>query len=258
VPGDTGVLLTAVAAGAQVNLFNMNLENMDRGLVVSGGAADVTFQGLIESTASAGPGLLIENTTGGAISLNRTTDRLQTAVARNDAFVVSYGIIDRNSQAAAAVTVDGTSDTRIRVGQTQITGASQAGVLVENNAASDITLTDVRIERSGAQAFLTQANDAASLVTINGSSRLGSESDTVPAFQSNDAAVLNIQLNSLDSAVQAATNGAISLQGVSTGFLTITDSFRVANPTPPPPAVPGTVVADVTNTTPVIVTVPAP
>jgi hypothetical protein len=38
--------------------------------------------------------------------------------------------------------------------------------------------------------------------------------------------------------------------------LNITETFLVANPTPPPATVPGTVVGDVTNTTGVIVTVP--
>jgi hypothetical protein len=48
------------------------------------------------------------------------------------------------------------------------------------------------------------------------------------------------------------------LTGTSTGSLTISDQFLVANPAPPPAVVNGTVAADVTNTTtgPVVVTVP--
>jgi len=251
VAGDTGVLLTAVPAGAQVNLFNMNLENMDRGLVVSGGAADVTFQGLINAETSAGPSLLIEDTIGGTISVNRTTEQLQTAVARNKTFVVSYGIVDRTSQATGAVVVNGTTDTTVNIGQTQITTPSRVGVQVEDNTASVISFTDLRVTAAGDQAFLTQANDAASLVAIGGSSSLASQSDSVATFESNDDAVLEINLSSLSSDLANATGQAIVLNGGSTGFLTVSESFLVGG-------APGTDAANVTNTTPVIVTVPAP
>ena len=58
--------------------------------------------------------------------------------------------------------------------------------------------------------------------------------------------------------MESGTGGAIVLNGASTGTFTITDLFRVANPTPPPATVPGTEANDVTNTTGVTLSLPTP
>jgi len=247
--GDAGIILTNVPAGAEINLFNISLQNMDLGLFVDGGAADITFQGMIANTGSSNASVHILGTTGGTININSTTDSLQTPVARDDRFVVSYGIVDTSSLFSAPVTVAFTTDTVTNIGQARITSPSQRGVSVAGNFGSTITFTSLRVTDSGDEAFVTQANDATSIVTINGTSQLSSLSNVLPAFQSNDDATLNIQLVSLESAVPAGTNAAIDLQGTSLGFLSITEDFLVSG-------VDGTVAADVTNTTGVIVTVP--
>ncbi len=258
--GDAGIILTGVQAGAEVNFYNMTMDRMDLGLFVNAGAADIDFQGLILNTDSATASVLILDTLGGTINVNRTTDVLQTAVARDDRFFVSFGIIDVNSQFNAPVAVGFTTDTFVNIGQARIVSPSDVGALVTGNVGSEITFTNLIVENATNQAFFTQANDPASVVTINGASELTSASTILPAFEADDDAILNIQLVSLESAVDSGTNNAIVLQGTATGFLTISESFLVANPAPPPATVPGTVVDDVTNTTtgPVIVTVPAP
>jgi len=132
------------------------------------------------------------------------------------------------------------------------------GVTVDGNTGSSITFTDLLVTDAVNQAFTTQGNDAASSVTINGFSSLSSVSDALAAFESNDNAALDIQLGSLQSAVESGLNGAIVLNGASTGTFTITDLFRVANSTPPPATVPGTEADDVTNTTGVTLSLPTP
>ncbi len=254
--GDAGIVLTNLNAGAEVNFFNMSLQNMDLGLFVDGGAGDINFQGLMVNTNSPNASVLILDTIGGTINVNRTTDVLQTPVARDDRFFVSFGIIDTGSQFNAPVAVGFTTDTVVNIGQVLIVRPNDVGALVTGNVGSDITFTNLRVVDSTNEAFFTQANDATSIVTIEGISRLSSASTVVPAFQSNDDATLNINLISLVSAVDSGTNNAIVLQGTSTGFLTISESFLVTNPAPPPPLVPGTILDDVFNTTGVIVTVP--
>jgi fructose-specific component phosphotransferase system IIB-like protein len=252
-PGDAqrGIVAANVASGA-VNFFNMTVRNTDVGLEVTGGAADVTFQGLIDATRTDGPSLLIDGPVGGTIAVNRSLDTLLTPVAFNQAFIQqTFALINRDSTAGEVITVSTMSDTTVDIGQIQITTPSQVGIFVENNAASDITFTDLRVTAAGGQAVLTQANDAASLVAIGGPSSLTSQSDSVATFQSNDDAVLEINLRSLGSALENATGQAIVLNGGSTGFLTVSESFLVGG-------APGTDAANVTNTTPVIVTVPGP
>jgi hypothetical protein len=249
-PDDVGIVLSALPAGAKANLFNMDLKDMDLGLHIDGGAADVDFQGLIANTNSPRPSLLIDSTSGGMINVNRTTDTVQTPVARNEAFVVSYGIVDTSSQFAQAIAAVSMTDTAVNIGQARIVTPTQQGIRVANNVSSDITFVDLRVDGAANEAFETQSNDASSLVAITGSgSRLSSASATVATFVSNDAATLNIALGSLTSAVPPGTNAAIDLQGTSTGFFTISEAFLVGG-------APGTVAGDVNNTTPVSVTVP--
>jgi hypothetical protein len=256
VVGDAGIILTGLPAGAEVNLYNMTVQNMDLGLFVDGGEANITFQGLITNTNSAERSVDVLGTTGGTININTTTDTLQTPVARDDRFFVSYGIVDANSQSSAPVSVTFLTDTIVNIGQARIVSPSDLGVLVGGNIGSEVTFTNLRVTDSTNEAFLSQASDATSFVTITGASELSSVSTTLPAFGSNDDATLNIDLVSLESAVTSGTNNAIVLQGTSTGFFTITEDFLVANPAPPPATIPGTVAADVTNGTGVIVTVP--
>jgi hypothetical protein len=256
VTGDAGIILTGLQAGADVNFYNMVLDRMDLGLFVDGGEGDIDFQGMIMNTNSPTASISVLGTNGGTININRTIDILQTAVARDDRFFVSYGIIDSNSQFNSPIAVDFTMDTVVNIGQASLVSASDVGALVSGNFGSQITFTNLSVSEATNQAFLTESNDAATIVTIDGTSRLDSASTTFAAFESNDDASLNILLVSLESAVDSGTNNAIVLQGASTGFLTITERFLVNNPAPPPAVIPGTVVDDVTNGTGVIVTVP--
>ena len=154
--------------------------------------------------------------------------------------------------------VSGNSNTRVSVDGLTIADPGAAGVTVDGNTGSSITFIDLLVTDAVNQAFTTQGNDAASNVTINGFSSLSSVSNALAAFESNDDASLNIQLGSLQSAVESGLNGAIVLNGTSPGTFTITDLFSVANPTPPPAAVPGTEADDVTNNTGVTLSLPTP
>jgi hypothetical protein len=307
--GGTGIALTAVPAGANVNLYNMDVQDLTQGIVIDGGAADVTFQGLVNIDGSSNESIRVANTTGGVVNINTTTDTLSTSVARSDAILVTYALQDANSQATnAAVVIDSTTATTINLGpvsvenptvagilldsntnstitvtqatvadsvvdgvqvfanagstidlnRVSVTNPGQAGVLVGGNTNTAITFTDLLVSDAGGTAFTTAFNDAATVLTITGSSNLSSTSTISAAFASLDAAQFAITLSSLESAVQSGTNNAVNLQGTSGGFFTISDSFLVANPAPPPPTVQGTVAADVNNTTtgPVVVTVP--
>jgi hypothetical protein len=291
-----------------VNFYNMSIANVDAPLTIDGGAADVDFQGRIVNRDSTSPSVAVTNTSGGAINVNTSTDTLVTPVARNGVITAAYSIVDTRSRAAAAIVIDGTTDTAVRVGQAQITepagsgvqingninsvvefrdiavnqpagdgvtvtsnanttvsvdglaiaNPGAAGVTVDGNTGSAITFTELLVTDAVNQAFTTQGNDAASTVTINGFSSLSAISTILAAFGSNDDAALDIQLVSVRSAVNSGLNGAIVLNGSSTGTFTISDLFRVANPTPPPTTVPGTEADDVTNTTGVILSLPTP
>jgi len=244
--------------GAPVNLYNMQVVNMGRGVSIDGGDADVNFQGLVRQNASQYESVLIQNRTGGAINMNQQLDTLQTAAASNPVVNAQpYGIADISSQAPAAINISNNDATSVNIGPTRVTTPTAAGVTVQNNTGvTAVVFNDLIVKNAGNEAFITENNDAAATVAIAGETNsLSSVSTVAPAFRSNDDATLAIQLMSLDSAVAAGTNAAITLQGASTGVLQITDSFLVDG-------TPGTVAADVTNTTtgvpPVSVTVPAP
>ena len=305
--GDAGIVLTNVPSG-EVNFYNMNIANVDAPLSIDGGAADVDFQGRILNRVSAAPSINVANTTGGTVNVNTTTNTLETADARNPIITAAYSVTDTESKATAAIVVENTTDTTVRVGQAQITEPVAAGALINANTGGTVELRDIAINRAGGdgvtvasntstsvsvdglviadpgatgvtvdgntgssitftdllvtdavnQAFTTQGNDATSSVTVNGFSGLSSVSNGLAAFESNDDAQLDVALVSLQSAVESGTGGAVVLNGASTGTFTITDLFRVANPTPPPATVPGTEANDVTNTTGVTLSLPTP
>ena len=251
VTGDQGIVLTGLQTGSKVNLYNMQLTNMDLGLFVDGGAGDIDFQGMIANQSSTNASLLIQDTTGGAINVNDTANFLQTPYARNTQFTAPFGIMDVASQFSSPITVQRIQDTTVTVSQASVSGSSGIGVQVTQIGNSSVTFSSLRATEASDQAFFVSNGDNLSLVTIDGSSRLSSASTTLPAFQSSDDAALNVSLNSLESAVPNAAGKAIVLNGTSNGFLTVAESFLVGG-------LPGTDPANVTNTTPVVVTVPTP
>jgi hypothetical protein len=265
--------------------------------VAEGGAADVDFQGLVTNTASPEPTIQISNTTGGTIRINETIDRLQTPVARNTAIIQSLGVSDEASLATAPIMVNNTANTTVSINRVLIESPTNDAIALENNTASTITLQNISVNEprnrgvavlgntdttaifdnllvmdATNQAFVTQGNDAGSLIQILGESALSSVSTTGPAFESNDDATFDIQLTSIVSSVLVrnpplpapppATNEgkAIVLNGGSSGTLTVTNTFLVADPDAPAPGsfVPGTLLDNVDNNTtgPVVVTVP--
>jgi hypothetical protein len=244
--GQTAVSVAAVPSGP-VNFTNMNITNAGRGLWVNGGAPDVKFQGRIATTASADESIRIENLTGGSVMANRTTDGLDTAVAKNNTVVSTAPFIVRDtaSTAPAAVQVANNSAAVVSIGPTEITN-------------STITFFDLSVIDAAAEAFSTQTNDNLSLVSIQGRSDLSSQSATLPVFASNDDANLIVALRTVASKTVAPVP-AISLQGTSVGNFLISDTFAVetGNPTPPPATLPaqGTS-ANVSNSTGVTVTLP--
>jgi hypothetical protein len=253
-PAQVGIQLSGVPAGATVNLYNMQVLNMGRGFWVDGGAADINFQGEISQDGSPLESVLVQNAAGGTININQELDTLSTAYASNPIVQLQdYGIFDVSSLAAAPINVSLNTNTAVNIGRTQIATPSQRGVAVQANINSQITFLDLAVVNAVEQAFVSQSNDASSVITIGGASSLSSASTTRPAFESNDDATLSIDLLTLESAVPSGLNQAIVLQGASAGAFTINDSFTVSG-------TPGTVAGDVTNTTtgPVIVTVPAP
>jgi hypothetical protein len=165
--GDLGVAAVNVPAGSQVNLYNMQLANMDRGLLVDGGAGDVVFQGLIENTASPGPSLQITNTTGGTVQVNETIDTLQTPVASNGSIVAPLGIIDTQSTAAAPLVVDNTTDTTIGISQALLVEPANDGLLVENNANSTISVTGLEVDSPGGSAVVVRGNTGGTIDLVS-------------------------------------------------------------------------------------------
>ncbi|MCX7413570.1 MAG: hypothetical protein NTW36_09075 [Planctomycetia bacterium] len=257
--GQTGVSMVGVPSG-EVNFYNMHVTNAGRGLRVDGGAPDVNFQGLIASTAATDESILVENLSGGSVSINRTTDTLATPVARNPLLVAtaSFAVRDTASAAPAAIQVTSNTGAVVAVGPTTITRPTQQGVAVQSNAGtSAVTFADLVVVDAAAEAFSSQSNTNTT-IGIEGRSSLSSQSSTLPVFASNDDATLLMTLQSMTSKTVAPVP-AIVLQGTSTGFLDITDTFTVerANPTPPPASIPapGTN-ANVSNTTGVTVTLP--
>jgi hypothetical protein len=224
--GQAGILLTDVPSGA-VNFTNMRVENMGRGLAIQRGAADVTFQGTIANTASAGQSVQVQDMTGGSVNVNVTSDTLATPVARNLTSVQPLAILDTASTAAAAIEVSSNTNTTINIGQARITTPGTTGVSVQGNQGTAVSFTNLVVENATQQALIAQGNDAASSLTIDGASRLSSASTTGPALLINDDANLAITLVSLESATTAVPPYAIDIPGASTGFVSITDQFLV-------------------------------
>jgi len=230
-PGQTAVQLTNLPGSQQVNLLNMNVTNRGRGLWINGGAADVTFQGKIATTASSDESILVQNLTGGEVQVNSTSATLDTPVARNTTLVASapFSITDVNSAAPAAIQVASNNSADVTISQAAIATPTRQGVLVQNNTATQVSFLNLAITAAAEEAFSTLSNDGSSSVTIDGRSALSSLSTTLPAFASNDDAVLAITLESLRSAVPlAAPPYAVDLQGSSSGSFEITDEFLVS------------------------------
>jgi hypothetical protein len=260
-PNQVGVLVEGVPGGT-VNLYNMVVTDAGRGLWVNGGSADVNFQGTIVQDGSAYESVKVQSATGGTVNVNRTLDTLETLTAINPVLLpLTYGVFDSNSLATAAVDVSTNNGLAFNMGWTEIVAPSQSGVTVQNNTNSQISFIDLAVFDATSEAFVTESNDAASVVTVSGASSLSSLSTTLPAFRSNDDASLAIDLVSLESGVLSGANPAVVLAGNSSGLFAIKNDFGVqgTNPSPPPATLPqpGTA-ADVSNTTtgPVTVTLP--
>jgi hypothetical protein len=260
-PNQVGVLVEGVPGGT-VNLYNMVVTDAGRGLWVNGGSADVNFQGTIVQDGSAYESVKVQSATGGTVNVNRTLDTLETLTAINPVLLpLTYGVFDSNSLATAAVDVSTNTGLAFNMGWTEIVAPSQSGVTVQNNTNSQISFIDLAVFDATSEAFVTESNDAASVVTVSGASSLSSLSTTLPAFRSNDDASLAIDLVSLESGVLSGANPAVVLAGNSSGLFAIKNDFVVqgTNPSPPPATLPqpGTA-ADVSNTTtgPVTVTLP--
>jgi hypothetical protein len=260
-PNQVGVLVEGVPGGT-VNLYNMVVTDAGRGLWVNGGSADVNFQGTIVQDGSAYESVKVQSATGGTVNVNRTLDTLETLTAINPVLLpLTYGVFDSNSLATAAVDVSTNNGLAFNMGWTEIVAPSQSGVTVQNNTNCQISFVDLAVFDATSEAFVTESNDAASVVTVSGASSLSSLSTTLPAFRSNDDASLAIDLVSLESGVLSGANPAVVLAGNSSGLFAIKNDFVVqgTNPSPPPATLPqpGTA-ADVSNTTtgPVTVTLP--
>ena len=260
--GHVGVLVSGVPGGT-VNLYNMAVTNAGRGLWVDGGAATVNFQGTIAQQGSTAESVVVQGATGGEVNINHSLATLETVAAKNTVVLpLDYGVFDTHSLTAAAINVSANSDLTFNMGWTEVTTPAQQGASVQGNSGSQITFESLKVIDAGGQAFVTQSNDAGSVVSIGGASSLGSLSSVLPAFQSNDDASLAIELVSLESGITTGgATPAVLLEGNSAGVFTIRDRFVVqaTNPSPPPTTLPtpGTAL-DVTNTTtgPVTVTLP--
>jgi hypothetical protein len=247
VSGSNGVAQVGVQladVGGTVNLSNMSLANTGRGLWVDGGSGNVQFQGLITSNGSPGELLLVQNKTGGSVTVNVTNDMLQTAYARNDAINTTFGLSGTSAQVAGAIAIAANTNTSVTVGSTRLTTPQQRGVVVQSNVGTDVLFSGLEVTNAQEQAFTSTGNDVNTLLTLVGTNRLTSASETLPAFdtfgdQANAAATVAV----MSSQVAPGTNDAIRIGAGSTGFLSITESFLVG----PPPGTPGTVAADVQN-----------
>ena len=259
-PSQTGVEVRNVASGT-TNLYNMNITNRGAGLVVSGGAPEVIFQGLITTSTSSDPSVLVQDMSNGLVRVNTTTQTLTTPIARNQALVASapFAINDTDSAAPAAIVVESnTNNSVVDIGQARITRPTQDGVLVQNNANASVAFFNLTVVDALAEAFVANTNSGTSTVSIGGDSALSSSSATSPVFASNNTANLAIELRSVASRTVAPVP-AVSLQGTSNGIFSIRDEFlvEVANPTPPPATLPAAgTAANVSNTTGVTVSFP--
>ncbi|MFM7205485.1 MAG: hypothetical protein ACKO4T_02285, partial [Planctomycetaceae bacterium] len=260
--GQVGVLVTGVPGGT-ANFNNMAVVNAGRGLWVDGGLADVNFQGTIAQAGSTAESVLVQGASGGTVNVNQTLAALDTTTVRNPVVLpLDYGVFDTDSLTAAAIDISTNSNLAFNLGWTEITTPAQRGVAVQGNAGSQISFQSLSVIDAAGQAFFTQSNDAASVVSISGASHLASVSAVLPAFQSNDDASLAVDLVSLESGITTGgATPAVLLEGGSAGVFTIRDQFVVqaTNPSPPPATLPAAgTAADVTNTTtgPVTVTLP--
>jgi len=228
----TAVSVLGVPSGS-VNFYNMNITNNGRGLWVNGGAPDVTFQGKIATTASSDESVLVQNLVGGSVNVNTTSNTLKTPTATNGVIVESapFAITDADSTAPAAIQVASNTGATVNIGQAAVTQASQQGVLVQNNVATQTTFLNLEVTEATNEAFANLSNDAASSLTIGGQSVVGSLSTTLPAFASNGADTLDVTLRTVESVVTATPPGAVSLQGGATGLFTITNQFLVSGTT---------------------------
>ncbi len=217
---------------------------------------------ITDTESQAGAAILVSTTTDTTVRVGQAQIMQPAAVGvqvdGNSGGTIELRDIVVKQAGTDGMVVSGNSNTRVSVDGLTIADPGAAGVTVDGNTGSSITFIDLLVTDAVNQAFTTQGNDAASNVTINGFSSLSSVSNALAAFESNDDASLNIQLGSLQSAVESGLNGAIVLNGTSPGTFTITDLFSVANPTPPPAAVPGTEADDVTNNTGVTLSLPTP
>ncbi len=244
-----GVALTNVSGTA--NLTNMLVQNSGRGLIVDGGSPTVNFQGTISGTGASGEAVLVQGMNDGFVNVNRTVDPLDTPLVRNTVFSQPLQIVDVGSNALSAILVSSNTDSQVGIGQATIQAPTDQGVEIEANSGTSIVFDNLVVVDSVAQSFFSNGNDTGTNITIQGTSGLSSQSDTLAAFQTQaDDASLNVTLASLVSEVPNAAGIAIRLEGAPlSGDLRITETFTVRG-------APGTEAANVFNSAGVNVTVP--
>jgi hypothetical protein len=262
-----GVITNRDSAAASVAIantaggtININTTNNTLQTPVAQNLLLATSYDVSDLQSQAGAAIVVENTSNTTVNLGQAqiteAGGIGVEVSGNTGSTVNLRNVAITNAGTEGVLIGTNTGSVITVDRLTVVNPGDTGVTVDSNTTSSVTFSDLLVTNAVNQAFLTQANDAASTVSVTGFSTISSVSDTLAAFESNDAATLNIQLVALDSGVDSGTNGAIVLNGASAGFLTITDLFLVANPTPPPASIFGTLADDVTNTTGVTVTVP--
>jgi hypothetical protein len=249
--GSSQVGVGLIDVPGTVNLTNMLVQNSGRGLVVNAGSPTVNFQGTISGTGASGEAISVRGMNNGTVNVNRTSNVLDTSLARNTAVTQSFGVIDVGSNALSAILVSSNTNSQISIGQSRIQSPNNQGVELEKNRATSVTFDNLVVINSVAQSFFSNGNDAATDIKIQNASALSSQSDTLAAFQTQaDNAKLDVSLASLISNVPNAAGIAISLQGAPTaGELKVTETFTVGG-------APGTEAANVFNAAGVNVTVP--
>jgi hypothetical protein len=215
---------------------------------------------VVDTQSKAAAAVLVANTTDTTVAVGQAQIREPDAIGVQIDGNTGGSVLLRDTAISRSgtdgIVVTGNSNTSFNGDGLSIDNPQATGVTVDTNTGTAVTFTDLLVTDSVNQAFAALGNDTASTIAVDGTSGLSSVSNALAAFESNDAATLNIQLFALQSAVASGTNGAIILDGTSAGSFTVSDIFVVANPTPPPAIVPGTIADDVTNTTSVTVTVP--
>jgi len=230
--GQTAVSVQGVSG--PVNFYNMNVTSAGRGLWVNTGTPNVKFQGRIATTSSSDESVLVQGLTGGTVNVNTTTDTLSTAVAQAPQLVPTapFVITDSRSAAPAAIQVATNNGATVNIGQARILQPTNQGVVVQNNTATQTTFRNLEVAQATGGAFVSQSNDAASSLTIDGRSSISSLSTTQPAFTSSDPVTLDVTLFSVNSASitpvpPAVDPTAVLLQGGSKGVFTISEQFLV-------------------------------